>query len=254
MLAPFKTNVFGSNVDLQTPVDVAKYANVATRTLHIAFILDASDSMFSIKQQAISGFNEHVAEARRKSGLFKDVLLTLVHFNSEVYEDYFDQPLDRLADLTNATYQLGGMTALYDAMGYTIGKLSENTNIGDLLNNYLVITITDGHNNNSRHFTPERIKTKIEELQKNRWTFVYVGANQDLYKAAQEMSMPISNMMHFAATAGGIQLANDVSRESFCSYMESAAVGDFGGTHYFSPTDEVLDTTNQAEKPNADAA
>lgn len=230
------------------PVDVSQWVHNPLHDLHIAFILDASSSMSSIRQQVVSGFNEHVQVARSKANSFKNVYITLIHFNENVYEDYFAQPLFRLSELNDGNYMPYGNTALYDAIGYTIEKLKKTTASNDDLTDYFVVILSDGENNASKHFSSDQILVKTNELKlvKNskggsRWTFAFIGANQDLYRTSQALGIDRSNMLKFSATADGTQRAMRKSYADTEAYFQKTSGGINMGSNLYSSTDKIAD-------------
>lgn len=65
----------------------------------------------------------------------------------------------------------------------------------------LVTVITDGYENASIHWSGPQIKSLVEELRQEGWTFTYIGANQDVEAVAG--SMGIRNSMAFEETEEG---------------------------------------------------
>ena len=109
-------------------------------------ILDASGSMESIYNQALSGVNETIQTIRMGQ---KDVpefkqYLTLESFNSGkdyLKVKYSTTPIDEVKELTHEDYSACGCTALYDAMGEMISELKRKVTPEDRV---LVTVITDG--------------------------------------------------------------------------------------------------------------
>jgi ADP-heptose:LPS heptosyltransferase len=72
---------------------------------------------------------------------------------------------------------------------------SSETDISDPNNAYLVIVISDGEENASKHWSASRLKERIDELQAtNRWTFVYMGCNQDVLVVEKEYNLSPQNV------------------------------------------------------------
>ena len=116
-------------------------------------ILDASGSMESIYNQALSGVNETIQTIRigQKDHPELQQFLTLASFNSG--KDYLNvkysaSPINEVKELTREDYTTCGCTALYDAMGEMISELKRKITPEDRV---LVTVITDGYENSSRH-------------------------------------------------------------------------------------------------------
>jgi hypothetical protein len=163
-------------------------------------ILDASGSMESIYNQALSGVNETIQTIRMSQKDHPELqqCLTLVSFNSG--KDYLNvkysaTPIDEVKEITREDYIACGCTALYDAMGEMISELKRKMTPEDRV---LVTVITDGYENASIHWSGPQIKSLVEELRHQGWTFTYIGANQDVEAVAG--SMGIRNTLAFEET------------------------------------------------------
>lgn len=166
-------------------------------------ILDASGSMESIYNQALTGTNETIQTIRmgQKDHPELQQCLTLASFNSG--KDYLKvkysvAPIDKVKEITREDYVAQGCTALYDAMGEMISELKRKMTNEDRV---LVTVITDGYENSSTHWSGPQIKSLIEELRHEGWTFTYIGANQDVEAVAG--SMGIRNTLAFEETEAG---------------------------------------------------
>jgi len=166
-------------------------------------ILDASGSMESIYNQALSGVNETIQTIRmgKKKHPEFGQSLTLASFNSGknyLNVKYSATPIDEVKEITKEDYIAYGCTALYDAMGEMISELKRKVKPEDRV---LVTVITDGYENASVHWSGPQIKSLVEELRHEGWTFTYIGANQDVEEVAG--SMGIRNSMAFEETEEG---------------------------------------------------
>ena len=166
-------------------------------------ILDASGSMESIYNQALTGTNETIQTIRmgQKDHPELQQCLTLASFNSGndyLKVKYSVAPIDEVKEVTKEDYVACGCTALYDAMGEMISELKRKMTPEDRV---LVTVITDGYENSSTHWSGPQIKSLVEELRQTGWTFTYIGANQDVEAVAG--SMGIRNTLVFEETNEG---------------------------------------------------
>ena len=166
-------------------------------------ILDASGSMESIYNQALSGVNETIQTIRLGQEEHPEFgqVLTLASFNSGknyLNVKYSATPIDKVKEITREDYIACGCTALYDAMGEMISELKRKVTPEDRV---LVTVITDGYENASIHWSGPQIKSLVEELRQEGWTFTYIGANQDVEAVAS--SMGIRNTLAFEETEMG---------------------------------------------------
>ena len=177
-------------------------------------ILDKSGSMNHIRQAAIDGFNETlngIKKAQEKFTETQEHYVTLVTFCSCEMKQIFDKV--KVADakpITEEDYEPCCCTPLYDAMGFTItGMRNYVKKIEDAV--VVVTIITDGLENASKEYNGNTIKSLVEELKGEGWTFTYMGANQDAIEVAAKMA--IRNSRNFAYNQEGTRasMAKDSS-------------------------------------------
>lgn len=196
------------------------------KAVQVAIVLDRSGSMEECRAETISGFNEYAAEIRRTARLEGlNARVTLVTFNSEVTPVYWSAPLDRLQPIDHSSYVPGGMTAMLDAVGTTIDRLAgDEPDSKD--GHTLVCIISDGLENASREYTAPAVAQRIRRLQETgRWTFTYLGSNQDLAKVSADLGVPQTNVAAYAATPAGTRRAWDAHRERSRQRLHDIAAG-----------------------------
>lgn len=167
---------------------------------YVAFVLDRSGSMGTIRESIVNGINEQVDIIKANAAKGGDTLVSLVTFttgsSSALVDDwntslietvFFNQPADKLKHLTLKDYQPNGGTPMYDGVGHTLDMLSDLDTTSDEVA-FLVIVVSDGYENSSRNYTARDIATRVKQLEATgRWTFSYLGANQNL-KVVQEQT------------------------------------------------------------------
>ena len=146
--------------------------------VEIVFILDRSGSMGGLEKDTIGGYNSFI---NSKKDL--DAVLTTVLFDNkiEILHDRVD--IKKVKKLTNKDYYVRGSTALMDAVGITMNKISKESKGRKVI---FVIT-TDGYENASREYTKSQIKEMIEK--KKDWEFLYLGANINSYDEASSIGI-----------------------------------------------------------------
>ena len=229
-----------------------------TRKTHIAIVLDCSTSMHSIREETVEGFNEQI-QAIHDSKDYKvgpsvgendacliptdvemETTVSLVTFSTKVDPPkIWCQHPDKIRKLTPDQYMTGGWTAMLDAVGYTVDRLQEREDASDPDTSFLVVIISDGDENKSKTETFETIGAKIKECNaSDRWTFTYMGANQDLETVSRNMSIPVGNTMSWNNDSDGTLYANSVSTSAISGYMcARAAYGMSSTGAYFTPDD-----------------
>ena len=164
-------------------------------------VLDASGSMYSIRNEAIAGVVETIQTIRtaQKDNANQEHLFSLVVFNGRSIATVYDRmPIDKVPDLDANDYQPTDNTPLYDAMGNAITNLQRYINDDD---NVLVTVITDGYENSSVEWNHQRVFQLVEDQKNKNWLFTYIGANQDALKVAKGMG--IDHSMNYMSDAEG---------------------------------------------------
>lgn len=185
-------------------------------------VLDASGSMYSIRNEAIAGVVETVQTIRtaQKDNANQEHLFSLVVFNGRSIATVYDRmPIDKVPNLDANDYQPTDNTPLYDAMGNAITNLQRFINEDD---NVLVTVITDGYENSSVEWNHQRVFQLVEDLKKKNWLFTYIGANQDALKVAKGMG--IDHSMNYMSDAEGTKAMfrkERFSRKAFYSKLSA---------------------------------
>ena len=171
------------------------------QNIYNLIILDASGSMYSIRNEAIAGVVETIQTIRtaQSDNANQDHLLSLVVFNGASIATVYDRmPISKVPDFDEKDYQPTDNTPLYDAMGNSITNLQRYIDDND---NVLVTIITDGYENASREWNHQRVFQLVEDLKKKNWLFTYIGANQDALAVAKGMG--IDHSMNFNSSVAG---------------------------------------------------
>lgn len=165
---------------------------------HLAFLLDRSGSMQSIKTDTEGGFDAFIAEQREQPG---ECTVTLAQFDTDYEVTYENLPI---ADVPKLDLQPRGMTALLDSIarlitdtGARLAALPEHERPGTVI----VGIMTDGMENSSREWTHAAIKALIEQ-QENvyDWSFSYLGANQDAIEVGASIGIRREHSMTYDVT------------------------------------------------------
>ena len=183
-------------------------------------VLDASGSMYSIRNEAIAGVVETIQTIRtaQDENADQEQLFSLVVFNGKCIATVYDRmPIAKVPDFKEKDYLPTDNTPLYDAMGDAITHLRQYINEED---NVLVTIITDGYENSSVEWNHQRISQLVEDLKKKNWLFTYIGANQDALAVAKGMG--IDHSMNFMSDVVGTKkmfLKEKLSRSAFYSKL-----------------------------------
>lgn len=176
-------------------------------------IVDESGSMSVIRKQAFAGMNETLQTVREMQKKYPDTnqYVTLVTFDSNHTKWHYDNtPAADTRNLDWKAYNPCAATPLYDAMGKAISKVNAQIEEGD---NVLVTVITDGEENSSEEWTLKMIRTMIEKLKKQNWTFTLIGTdNLDVETMAK--SFAIDEHLEFQQDEAGTKAMFACERRS----------------------------------------
>lgn len=196
----------------------------------VNFILDKSGSMLSVKTPTMNGFNEYIQELRKKED---DFSFSLTLFDTSVETVSSNIPLKKAKELDADSYKPDGGTALYDAVCETVERV-ERTMEQDQKS--LVVIMTDGEENSSKKYNLDQLKFLIEHLQRTeRWTFVFLGANQDSWMKAKSFGIPAFNASNFVSNDRGIKTAFTMMAHNTMNFADS---GSSSTSDFFSKNDQ----------------
>ena len=191
----------------------------------LVFILDKSGSMSGLEADTIGGYN---AMLKKQQAVKGECILTTVLFDTyyELLHDRTD--IRAVKPLTKKDYQVGGSTALTDAIGKTIDKISKaqrNTAEAYRADKVLFVIITDGEENASREYTAEKVKAKIESQKaEHGWEFIFLGANIDAVETAGGFGITAEKSLNYLADSEGTALNYAVLDETVSAFRYSGTV------------------------------
>ena len=149
----------------------------------LVFILDKSGSMAGKQEDVVGGFNATIDEQKDNNTLVSTVLFS---DNEKMIHDRVD--IKEINHLSLTDYQVGGCTALIDAIGNNIKhieKVHKYIREEDTPNKVLFVISTDGLENASVKFSSEDVKKMIKQKQEIGWEFLFLGANIDSVETAR---------------------------------------------------------------------
>ena len=177
-----------------------------TKNLHIYFLLDRSGSMASMATDVIGGFNTFLA-AQSADG--EDAVMTLVQFDSENSHEVLADALalSNVAKLDAGTFLPRGGTPLYDAIGHVVAdatiRIEARTSTKAPAEDILFVIFTDGEENQSVEYTRQNMFDLISRKEEAGWTFVFMGANQDVYAETEQIGIKAGNAQAYRADGMG---------------------------------------------------
>ena len=184
----------------------------------LVFILDRSGSMFGLEADTIGGFNSMIAKQRREAG---EALVSTVLFNGTTTVLHDRVPLTRIEPMTERQYQVGGCTALMDAIGgaiHHIGNVHKYAREEDRPEHTLFVITTDGLENASHSYSADQVRRMIRRQRENYgWEFIFLGANIDAVETAAHIGIDRSRAVNYHSDSRGTRLNYEVLSEAICS-------------------------------------
>jgi len=191
----------------------------------LVFVLDRSGSMSGLETDTIGGYNSMLKKQQVIEG---ECFITTVLFDNryELLHDRID--IKAVDSITEKEYQVGGSTALLDAVGKTIHKIGnaqKHTAADYRAEKVMFVIITDGEENASREFSAEKIKKMIEH-QKSRynWEFIFLGANIDAVETAANFGISPDRAQNYHADSNGVELNFRGVSEAVSSFRVCSAI------------------------------
>lgn len=175
---------------------------------NVALILDRSGSMSGMKnvvKEIVDEQLNELLELSSKTNIHTYVTIALFSghkddFIVETFDLINEKAIKRCNRYVEENYHCGGMTALFDSMYKVIshieGKIDEDKETENL-----IITVSDGAENDSIEIKRDAIKRIVEEKEESespKWKFVYLGTMESL-ESATDININHLNTMSFAS-------------------------------------------------------
>ena len=193
------------------PKEVQEKVEKRNNTTELVFILDKSGSMSGMEKDTIGGFNAMIEKQKALDG--KVFVSTVLFSNrSEVLHDR--KALEEIAPLREKDYQVGGCTALLDAIGGAIKHISNVHKYArkeDVPERTLFVITTDGMENASREYHAKQIRTMIhEQEEKHGWEFLFLAANIDAVETAAHIGIRKERAVNYVVEEDTVAMFEEV--------------------------------------------
>ncbi len=177
----------------------------------IVFIIDRSGSMAGLEEDTIGGFNAMVEKQKKEPG---EALLSAVLFSDHGSVIYDRVDIRKVEPMTDQQYQVGGCTALLDAIGravHHIGNVHKYAREEDRPGKTIFVITTDGMENASREYTYEKVRRMVkDEQEKFGWEFLFLGADMDAISAARSFGIRSDRAVRYERDRRGTELNYEV--------------------------------------------
>ena len=153
----------------------------------VVYVIDASTSMSCRREAVASAVSESISGYKSSDD---ETLISIYTFASST---------KKVLDFVNVNdspafeYVVGGMTALYDAIGSVINDIGSKLSgmlEDDRPSSVQIMIITDGQENSSEDFTSQSVSEMVKhQTEKYSWVFTYLGSNQDAILAGNNLGI-----------------------------------------------------------------
>lgn len=190
----------------------------------LVFILDRSGSMAGFEADTIGGFNATIEKQKKQDG--KVYVSTVLFDNeSEVVHDRVD--INDIKPMAEKEYQVGGCTALLDAIGgaiHHIGNIHKYARPEDVPEHTVFVITTDGMENASHRYSSQEIKSKIKrQTEKYGWEFIFLAANIDAVETAKSIGIRRERAANWLHTKEGVGRSYYAMSEAITSVRMNCA-------------------------------
>ena len=173
----------------------------------IVFILDRSGSMSGLEADTIGGYNSMLSKQKKEVG---EALISTVLFDDQTEILHDRKNIDKVEQITDKEYYVGGCTALLDAVGgaiHHISHIQKEMPEEEKPEKTLFIITTDGMENASKKYSYDKVKKMVEKRKKkDHWEFVFLGANIDAVEVAGRFGVAADRVVRYECDAEGTAL------------------------------------------------
>ncbi|MBO4449846.1 MAG: VWA domain-containing protein [Clostridiales bacterium] len=193
----------------------------------LVFILDKSGSMAGLEKDTIGGFNAMIAKQKKLDG---ECLVSCVLFDNDQKVIYDRIPVSEVRPMTEEDYEVGGCTALVDALGLAvkhIGNIHKYAREEDIPEHTVFVITTDGMENASRIYSSEKVKKMVsKKTEKNGWEFLYLAANIDAVETGEAIGIKKGRAANYKCDGKGTGLLYETLGNAIGSMRCSAKISD----------------------------
>ena len=173
----------------------------------IVFILDRSGSMSGLEKDTIGGYNSMLERQKKEEG---EAIISTVLFDDKIEVLHDREDLFEVENITDKDYYVRGCTALLDAVGSAIQRISsiqKELPEDERPEKTMFIITTDGMENASREYTYSKVKKLVEEKKKKQhWEFIFLGANIDAVEVAGRFGVSKNRAVRYECDSAGTKL------------------------------------------------
>ena len=196
---------------------------------YIGISRDHSGSMGSLRKGAMNDYNQTVdaiRDASNKQGI--DTIISTVKNGvgsaGRVEREVVNSSINALKPIT--TYSTdGGSTPLFDSILELIELLESAPDKDEAEVSFLVMAITDGHENSSKRIRGPALGERIRKLQAtDKWTFIF-RVPRGYSKPLENLGIPSGNILEWDQSERGLAASTEATKQAFNAFYENRSSG-----------------------------
>jgi len=207
----------------------------------IVCVLDRSGSMASKIQDMVGGLNEFLDKQREVEGRFRFTLALFdtvvetpcVRVDGDLFGGIYHHAETPPEDgLIYKPYQIGGATALHDALVETIDKVGER--LAELPESQrpgkvIFVVLTDGEENSSKRYELGDVRQRVEHQQeKYNWDFLFLGVGIDAFAQGTRLGIAQRYTRSFSGDAEGVARSYNYATQTVADLRAQEREGEAG--------------------------
>lgn len=203
---------------------------VVTPTIIVVDILDASVSMGTLQSQnskiskAYNGIRTGLHDLKDNKTEVDYRYGVCVFSEPGLYDFIAPKKVSEVRNMPEIN--MGGSTALYDAIGNTLNTLLDMKKSSEYKKAKVLVNIyTDGIENNSKKFNSSSVKELIQKAESNEFTITFVGTDSDVQMIQRNINIDASNTLGYDGTAKGLEKAMTATLDSRFVYTSNVVAG-----------------------------
>lgn len=219
---------------------------------YIGIVRDHSASMAPHRSSAAEDYNiviSGIKESALEHGI--DTIVSVVKCGvgsmARVEREIVLSSANALKPINNYNAD-GSRTPLWDSVGEAISIHEAVPDVNDNDVSFLMMIITDGHENHSHIWSAARLRNKIRELQAtDRWSFAFRvprGYARDLQRL---LEVPAGNILEWEQTEVGFRQAAVSTNTAIRAYTQSLTAGKRSTQRFYADLGEVKPSTIKRE-------
>ena len=198
---------------------------------YIGLSRDHSGSMRLLAKAAARDYNQNIAAIKKAATQNNiDTIVSTVKCGvgslGRVERESINSSVSVLEPIAENSYTTdGGATPLFDSVGELIQIMKNTPDANERGVSFLVMVITDGHENSSKKYNGRQLGSYIQELQAtDKWTFVF-RVPRGYARTLASLGIHEGNILEWDQTETGLAQASAATEEAISTFYSGRTRG-----------------------------